>query len=227
MLNVSDCAPTLTVKPTVDTSLDSAAVAPVVGFEDDSCDVRDTLGAVSDVSCSAVVSLVLCAGEVTRLVDCSAVDNVVVSVAVVTTLPPALTASDLTADEVEGCSLVLPDTKTDEPYVPLADAASEGPVVAADDCDCKPELSIVRPVLTASLESTELALLFALSDETEENSDVVCSCDNSSDVLPNVDDSEVPVTLELPGHTDSDAPVSSSDAVRVGSEATVVSETSE
>ena len=149
------------------------------------------------------------------------------SVAVVTTLPSALTASDLTADEEEGCSLVLPDTETDEPYVPLADAASKDPVVAAPDSDCKLELSIVRPVLTASLESTELVLLFALSDETEEKSDVVCSCDNSSDVLPNVDDSEVPVTFELLGHTDSDAPVSSSDAVRVGSEATVVSETTE
>lgn len=49
MLNVSDCARALTVKPTVDTSVDSAAVAPVVGFEDDSCVVRYMLEAVSDV----------------------------------------------------------------------------------------------------------------------------------------------------------------------------------
>jgi hypothetical protein len=91
-----------------------------------------------------------------------------------------LTASDLTADEEEeGCALVLSDAKTDEPYVPLADAASEGTVVAAADCDWEPELSIARPVLTASLGSTELALVFAISDETAEKSAVVCSCDNS------------------------------------------------
>lgn len=90
-----------------------------------------------------------------------------------------LTASDLTADDEEGCTLVLSDTKTDVLYATLADVASKGAVVATADCDWELELSIVRPVLTASLVNTELALLSVFSDETAEDSDVVCSRDNS------------------------------------------------
>lgn len=74
---------------------------------------------------------------------------------------------------------MLSNTKADEPYDPLVDATSEGTVVEAADCDWEPELSIVRPVLTASLESAELALVLAFSDEIAEKSDVVCSRDNS------------------------------------------------
>jgi len=82
-------------------------------------------------------------------------------------------------------------------------------------------------VLAASLKTTALAVVFVTSDRTVEKSDVVCSCESSCEVSPNVDDSEVRVTLEPLVDTDSGAPVNASDATSVGCESTVVSETCE
>jgi len=67
--------------------------------------------------------------------------------------------------------------------------------------------------------------VLAVSVETAEKSDVVCSCDSKCDVSPTVDESDERVTLESPVDTDSDAPVNSSEVARVACEAVVVSET--
>lgn len=68
-------------------------------------------------------------------------------------------------------------------------------------------------------------MVFELSDETAETSDVACSCESSADVPPNVDDSKVRETIEPVVDSDSGAPVDANDSVLVECDATVVSET--